>query len=209
MPITSGIFRKTHNHKVPVYMRKVAQIISIVGHPFITIPAFILIALLGNEITTSKLLVALLLIGGLFVPISIIIYYKTKKGTYSNLDVSDRLQRKSLFLYAIPLLAAVTTILYLTGQPRQLCLALLFALILVIISQVVNLYIKSSLHVSLNIYLSFLIITQNITAGLIALLLTGIIGWSRIKLERHTPKEVFWGILVGSTVSLLLLRVEQ
>jgi len=68
----------------------------------------------------------------------------------------------------------------------------------------VNLYVKSSLHVSMNIYLSFLIMPINATIGIIVLLLTGLIAWSRIVLGRHTFKEVWVGTILGLIIGLIM-----
>jgi len=73
----------------------------------------------------------------------------------------------------------------------------------------VNLRIKSSLHVSMTIYLAFLIMPLNYIAGIIVLLLSVLIGWSRIVLGRHTLKEVLWGGGIGLTIGLIMFYVEQ
>jgi len=85
---------------------------------------------------------------------------------------------------------------------------MLFATILVLISQVVNLFIKSSLHVSLNIYLSFLVMTLNLKIGILLFLFTGLLGWSRIELGRHTLKEVLAGGVIGLSISLIMFYIE-
>lgn len=189
-------------------MRTIATIISIIGHPLLTIPLFILVVMFGEKADAASVFIALLIIGGVFIPVIIWNYIKTKNGSYTNFDVSDKHQRKSLFWFAIPLLSVVTVILFLTRQPRNLCLSVLLALILVIVSQAINLFIKSSLHVSLNIYLSALIMTQNLKFGLFALIFTGLIGWSRVKLGRHTVQEVIWGLFTGAVFSVLMLTIE-
>ena len=98
--------------------------------------------------------------------------------------------------------------MYLTGQSINLCLSLLFGLTLVIISQVVNLYIKSSMHVAFHLYLSFLVMTLNLRIGLIALLITIPIAWSRIVLGRHTLKESLVGSIIGVLVGLFMMYME-
>jgi membrane-associated phospholipid phosphatase len=85
---------------------------------------------------------------------------------------------------------------------------MLFGLILLFILQVVNFRIKSSMHVSLNIYLSFLIMTVNYPVGIIVLLLTAPIGWSRVALGRHSLKEVLSGTVIGLLVSLVMMHAE-
>jgi len=60
----------------------------------------------------------------------------------------------------------------------------------------------------LNIYLAFLVMTVNYKIGIVILLLTGLIGWSRIVLGRHSIKEVVFGAVIGFTVSIFMFYVE-
>lgn len=189
-------------------MRKFANIISNIGHPLLTIPIFILIVMFGFEGFSKAALISFLLIGCVFIPLIIWMYIKSKNGTYSNFDVSDKNQRKSLFLFAVPLLLIITVILFATRQSKNLCISVLFALILLIISQITNFFVKSSLHVSLNIYLSSLIFTVNYKIGIVVLLFTGLIVWSRVILGRHTIKEVLFGLSIGILISLIMLKFE-
>jgi hypothetical protein len=100
----------------------------------------------------------------------------------------------------------ITLLLY--HITASLCLSVLFATLLLLVAQVVNLYGKSSLHVSLNIYIAFLLMTINFKMGLLLFLFTGLLGWSRVALGRHTLREAE---LVGSVAiitSLLMLYTE-
>jgi membrane-associated phospholipid phosphatase len=187
---------------------KIARFISIIGHPLLTIPIFITIVMFTYNDLPHAFFISILIIGCVFLPVILRMYIKSKKGTYTNFDVSDRIQRKSLFLFAFPLLLIVTIILFKTNQSRNLCFSVLFALILIVISQIVNFFIKSSLHVSLNIYLASLIFPFDYKIGIIVLLFTGLLCWSRVKLGRHTVKEVLFGFLIGSCISLIMLKYE-
>lgn len=189
-------------------MNKLAKYVSIIGHPFITIPIFVIIVMFSFEDFKTAVFISFLIVGCIFVPLISWMYIRTKRGLYTNFDVSIRTQRKSVFVFAVPLLAVVTAIVFATGQPKNLSLGVLFASMLIITSQIVNFYIKSSLHVSLTIYLSFLIMPVNLVIGIIVLLSTAIIGWSRVKLGRHTLKEVFVGMLVGLIISFAMLYFE-
>ena len=189
-------------------MKKIATYISTLGHPLLTIPLFILIVLFGNEDSSRAAPISFLIIGCVFIPVTIRLYIKSRNGSYTNFDVSDKIQRRSLYLFVVPLLLIVTIILFATNQSRNLCLGVLFALLLLILSQAINYFVKSSLHVSLNIYLTALIFTVNFKAGVAALLFTALISWSRVKLGRHSVKEVLFGLLIGTIISLILLKLE-
>jgi hypothetical protein len=188
--------------------QKLAKLISIIGHPLLTIPVFVIIVLFSTEKFEKALSISFLIIGCVFVPLILRLYLKSKNGSYTNFDVSDRKQRKSIFIFILPLLIIVTYLLFKKQENSGLCMSVLFATILVFVSQMVNLFIKSSLHVSLNIYLSFLVMTVNFRIGLFVFLFTILLGWSRIVLGRHTLKEVLSGGAIGLTISLLMYCTE-
>ena len=182
-----------------------AKIVSTAGHPLITIPLFVIVVLFSNNTTKSALFLTFLIVGCIFVPLISWMYLKSKNGSYTNFDVSDKKQRLSLFVFAIPFLVVVTTILYLTHQSEKTCLSVLFATLLVMVSQLVNYFIKSSLHVSLTLYLAFLAIPLSPGFGFSMIFLSIFIGWSRVVLKRHTIKEVIVGAIIGFTVGSIML----
>ncbi len=187
---------------------KIAKIISIIGHPLLTIPLFVAIMMFAFEDAEKAWLNSALIIGCIFLPLCLRMYFKSKNGTYTNFDVSDRIQRKTLFAFIIPIMIVVTIILFLIRPASNFSISVLFGTILVIISQITNLFIKSSLHVSLNIYLAALAMTANLQIGIVIFLLTGIIAWSRIALGRHTRKEVIFGCIIGLVIGTTMLYSE-
>jgi membrane-associated phospholipid phosphatase len=189
-------------------INKIANFISIIGHPLLTIPVFIMIVMFGSEPFSKASLISFLIIGCVFIPVILRMYIKSKNGSYTNFDVSNKTQRKSLFLFVVPLLIIVTVVLFATHQSKNLCISVLCALILVVVSQIINFFVKSSLHVSLNIYLSALIFTLNYKIGIVVLLYTGLLCWSRVKLGRHTIKEVIFGLTIGIIISVIMLKFE-
>jgi hypothetical protein len=187
---------------------KIARIISVIGHPLLSIPVFVVFVMYANEGFKKASFISFLIIGCVFIPVFLRMYIKSRNQSYTNFDVSDREQRKSLFIFVLPILIIVTFILFITKQSPNLCLSVLFATILIFISQITNLYLKSSLHVSLNILLSFLMMTMNFKLGIVFLLFTGIIGWSRIITGRHSIKEVLYGGFLGSIIGLIMVYTE-
>ncbi len=187
---------------------KIAKAISFIGHPMLTIPLFVATMMFAFEDFEKALLNSTLIIGCIFLPIALWMYFKSKSGTYTNFDISDRIQRKTLFPFIVPLMIIVTVISFKTSPDSNFSLSVLFATILIIISQIINLFIKSSLHVSLNIYLSALIMTVDLQVGIAVLVFSGLIGWSRIALGRHTYKEVVCGSSIGLIISSIMLYAE-
>jgi len=136
-------------------------------------------------------------------PLALKMHLNSKNGTYTNFDVSDKMQRQSWYGFAILVLLIVTIILFVTNQPRRLSLSVLFSLILLSTSQIANYFVKSSLHVSFTIFLSFLILPMNLMLGLLFLFFAVLVAWARLTLERHTVKEIIAGTIIGLTIGTL------
>lgn len=176
---------------------KIAKCISIVGHPLLTIPMFVVIALFNFESVEKASKISALIIGGIFIPLIVKMYRGEKKGEYTNFDVSDQVQRQSWYKYAVPLLAVVTVVVFVTGQGSVLCFGVLFSTCLLITAQLINYFIKSSLHISLNTFLFFMIFRMDVYMAVLFFLFIFLIVWARLTLKRHTAKELLAGILIG------------
>jgi hypothetical protein len=184
---------------------KLAAFISFIGHPLLTFPVFSIIVLFAYEEFQKALWHSSIIVMGIFLPLVVKMYWSTKRGTYTNFDVSNKTQRQSWYVFAIMVLAIVTGFLFVTDQPRPLCMGSLFSLILLLVSKLLNYIIKSSLHVSLNVYLSFLILPMNLMTGLFFLFFTVLIAWARLTLARHNLKEILAGAGIGFAIGIISL----
>ncbi|MES3016910.1 MAG: phosphatase PAP2 family protein [Bacteroidota bacterium] len=187
--------------------RRVANILSIFGHPLLTAPAFAIFMFFKLEDVELAFKHSIIIILGIFLPLSIRMYVNTKKGVYTNFDVSDQGQRQSWYIFATILLSVFTLYLFITGQPQNLCYSVAASLILLVISQCINFYIKSSLHVSVNVFLAFLMMSVSVAAGIMFLLFAGFVAQSRLVLGRHTIREIIVGALVGLIVGFIILVI--
>lgn len=181
---------------------RVANILSTIGHPLLTIPTFVIVVLSTYEDFYKASIISILLLGLVIVPLSIKMYSGSKNGTYSNFDISDKTERQSWYLIPLFLLLILTIILFLTNQSHIIKWNSLFFFLLLLISNFINRYIKSSLHVSLNTFLTFLIMPINLILGTLFLVFVLFVSWSRIILKRHTLKEVVYGGIIGLLIGL-------
>jgi len=177
-----------------------AKLISTLGHPFLTVPVFVVFLLFSIEPTRQAIYLSLLIIGGIFVPIGLKTLRGVRKGTYTNLDVSDQAQRQKWFIATTILLLVVTVIIWLTGQDRTLRLAVACALMLLVTAQAVNMRIKASMHLAFHVFLGLLILYFNWTAGILFLMFAPLLAWSRIHLKRHVWKEIVVGVMLGTVL---------
>lgn len=139
----------------------------------------------------------------LLFPISLWIFWNVKTGRYTNFDVSNRRQRQSLYVF-IEIVLAIFIILnrfFLTGIWDW---DFIFMLILLVVMQVSNFFIKSSMHTAFNIFVAGLFYIHGaenwVWIGWI--LLSVLVGITRIILKKHTPKEVLIGAVLGSLICL-------
>lgn len=110
-------------------------------------------------------------------PVIIWIVWNVKTGRYTNMDVSNRVQRKTLYIFI-----AVCIVSYLTFN-----------------------YIKSSMHTAFNVLVSALFFAFDVKIGFAWLGIAILVGITRIILKRHTVKEVFMGAGIAVLVSFIYL----
>lgn len=186
---------------------KIAQFLSILGHPLLLFPFLILIFNLND--TQNTFSHTLTLIYGIFFLVLIAwVYIGKRRGKYTDLDVSNKKERKSLYIFAIPLMLLVLVFLFYTNQPNYICISFSLATLMLIVSFGINFLIKISMHVSINIYLALAIIHVNLKLGSVLIVFTLLVLWSRLVLKRHTPKEVVTGLIIGSLFGATLLLIS-
>lgn len=181
-----------------------ARIISLVFNPFLILVflPFFLVLKSSENVSTSIYWAAyssIFLIG-----LGLVVFYMVKKGIFTDLDVSLRKQRPRLFNIIFGVAFLYLLGLYIFHAPRIL-FAMIFSLIFgVLVAKIINVRIKASLHVAT---VSALILGLVLGFGvrfIFLLLLIPLIGWSRVKLKRHTVSEVVTGGVVGSLLLLFL-----
>lgn len=139
----------------------------------------------------------------LILPISIWIFWNVKKGNYTNMDVSNRVQRNSLYVIIALVMVLYLIINYMIDE--QIDFTILFLFVLLILMQISNYFIKSSMHTAMNVFTAALFFSENAILGIIWLGIAILVGITRIILKRHTPKEVIMGAFLALIVSFTYL----
>lgn len=129
-----------------------------------------------------------------FVP-SLYMLYSLKMGYIEDFDMTDRKDRYGILsvILVAHIMNLILAFLYMTPEfiEKLLIVAIVYTTIYVI-----TFYWKISLHMSLNmIGITFI----NMATGwhyiwLYALI--PLVAWSRLKLEKHTPAQLFWGSVI-------------
>ncbi len=139
----------------------------------------------------------------LILPVILWISWNVRKGKYTNMDVSNRKQRHSLYLVVVAAAVCYLIINYLIDQ--QVDVVVLFLLLLLILMQISNFFIKSSMHTSLNVYTAALFFVLSPLAGAGWFIIAVLVGLTRVILKRHTAREVIMGSVLAAVVSFMYL----
>ena len=185
-------------------MKTVAQIISVVLHPFVTIVVMI-IASGWRHGSFSGTLSATAAVGTIAIlPVAVLILYKVLTGKWTTVDASRRLERPTL--YGVSLSAALFLILYLTTKNPDSVLVPgsvgTFGLLLC--AWIVNRWIKISLHMAFGSLATTVLIACGSIVGWGMLVLLPALAWSRLKLKRHTWGELACGAILGTMTGLVI-----
>lgn len=140
------------------------------------------------------------------VPVTGWIIWNVKRGSYTNMDVSDQRQRRSLY----PIITAALLLYLFVSyfQTQNVDTPVVGLLVLLLLLQASNYFVKSSMHTALNVYTSALMFEVKWYWGLIWLIITFLVAISRLILQRHSVKEVLSGAGIATAISVLYLFLK-
>lgn len=139
----------------------------------------------------------------MILPITVWIFWNVKQGNYSNMDVSNRNQRKTLYSFIAAAIAVYLVYEYFRFDRIDLVVG--FLMVLLLLMQLSNYFIKSSMHTAFNVYVAALFFALNIKLGILWFGIAILVGYTRIILKRHTVKEVISGAIIALSVSFIYL----
>jgi hypothetical protein len=179
-------------------MDVVARWVSIIGHPF----AMTLVMVLGaalhfsapREAFRTLLLVTLIAL----LPVAALMIRQVRKGSWSNVDASDRAERPLLFTVGIVALSVLLGAVLVFRPGSFLLRGVAGVLIMLAVCAVATRWIKVSLHMAFGALATTTLLALGSPAGWVLLALMPGLAWSRLALKRHRPTEVVIGLLVGS-----------
>lgn len=178
---------------------EIARWISILGHPFLLIPALV------AAVTVRRLppRQAAFLVGTVVlvavVPMLLLIARRVRSGAWTNYDISVREQRAGMYPVALAITAATALVLAWAQVPGPILRGVLAILVLIGLAALINLWLKISLHTAFAVFTALAVLpSRGLATG--ALVLALAIAWSRLELGRHTVAEVIGGALLGAVV---------
>lgn len=195
----------------------IAQFISIVFHPLLTnIYGFVLLFAYTNlgvfyHGQLSRFLFPIIIFSCLMPLIGLLIL---RSGGYiTSLSIDNRKERSLPFFVCFFSYMCQFYYFYQSMVPQWVLAVLLIPPILIVLSFVFNMFFKISIHtVSVGALLgASMSISYNISqinpfwVFIILFVCSGLVGTSRLLLKKHTSYEVYFGFLVGYSISYLTI----
>jgi len=189
--------------KHPSLIHNISKVISNFFNPLVSLLLFYIYLSIRQYSFKESLSYFLPILLMIMIPVIIWLIWKVKTGRYTNMDVSNRRQRKSLYIFI-----GVCVVCYLGFNYFKngiIDFVMLFILILLFAMQISNFYIKSSMHTSFNIFVAALFFNLSTGMGIIWLGIATLVGITRVILKRHTLMEVLMGAGIAFMVSFIYL----
>jgi len=192
---------------------KFAKIISIIFQPLM-MPLLTLLILFNSDTFIAfsiademKTFIYFLFIAFTVVLPTMIFLWLIKRGVISSLDMPEASERKIPFLISIILYFALYYLLRKLALPELVYLLLLGTILSIVVCFFITIIWKISIHMIAvgGVIGSLLALSIRLGADFIlpiyvVTLLSGFIGYARLKLYLHTPAQVYSGFLLGTAL---------
>ncbi|WNI37195.1 phosphatase PAP2 family protein [Chryseobacterium sp. SG20098] len=184
-------------------LHKISKVISDFFNPLVSLIIFFIYMSIREYSLKYSMLYFLPVLLMIIIPVVIWLVWNVKTGRYTNMDVSNRVQRKTLYIFIAVCVIAYLLFNYIRNG--YIDFVMLFILVLLFALQISNLFIKSSMHTAFNVFVAALFFSLNWKMGFAWLGIAILVGITRIILKRHTVKEVFMGAGIAFLVSFIYL----
>lgn len=192
----------------PGWLDRLARLISIVGSPpAVAIMGIALVAELTHDASTWLWAVGYLL---LVLPAPLLyIAWKVQHGEITDLDLFVRDQRLKPFLLTLASSTVALAVIYLGHAPRLLFILAAAIGLLILLLFIVTLWWKISIHCAAAALFALLVTGLIGSAALLIILGIPLVGWSRVRLRRHTVLQTLLGSGLGVLIAVTALAVYR
>ena len=177
-----------------------ARIVSIALHPFLVFAVLALVA--AWRVDPGSLVRTAFGIGAAIAIVSGFIWQRRRGGHWQTVDASRRQERPLLYLLALAVAGGYW--LWMGGRASATSAGVLAAVAMLCLAGVANRWIKLSLHMASLAFAGVVLLRLWPPAGVAALLLLPLLAWSRLRMARHTLREVLGGGMLGVACGLVL-----
>ncbi|UJP63461.1 phosphatase PAP2 family protein [Mongoliitalea daihaiensis] len=188
-------------------MEKLARFFSILGHPLLVGPAYVGLMAFDKLSTHQALLLLGMVLGVVTIPIIIHNFYKVKKGSYTNFDVSQREQRKGFYPFLLGLFSCINLLIYYLDFPQEVSVQTGVFTGMLLLSFAINYVLKASLHTAILFYICFSLLHLDLLWVVGLLIFAVLTAWSRVYTQKHQVSEVLVGGVLGAVFGFLALQI--
>ncbi len=140
----------------------------------------------------------------------ILLVIGVRVGIFSNMAISNRKQRPIFFLFSMIVLSFYAFSVMILNGPKILLFSSLYLAFALVILDIVNMKIKASIHVAaVTSFILLFSLLYGVAYFFIAIPFVFLLGWSRVKMKRHTKTEVFVGGFWGVTLTMIFYAVAR
>ena len=171
----------------------VARCTSILLHPFAVFAALSLLAAWKLDPASLPRTAV-----GMMVAVGVVwgfVLQRKRSGRWGTVDASRRRERPAL--YALALVVALAYWWWMGGGGSAASSGVLAAVAMLCVAGIANHWIKLSLHMASLAFAGVSLFALWMPAGIVALALSPLLGWSRLRMARHTLPEVTGGATLG------------
>ena len=178
-----------------------ARAVSILGHPMLVLP----VAALAVALARGQGREAVWMVLGFALFAALVMSYsrwQVRRGRWTHVDASNKDERGSLnrFLVVALIVSAVLALRY--GHNRELGLGLGLSAAMVALAMLTARWWKLSLHLAFVVFASTLLWSVAPWAGLLGFACAAAVAWSRLRLQRHVPRDLVAGAATGLLAGL-------
>lgn len=182
-----------------------AEVVSLVFNPVIFLLSLPYLVVYRETLSFSSA-IKWQLFSGFFVAIGLlVVYLGIRRGIFSDEDLSKRQEREEFYYFALILSFGYLLSSYiLRGIFFHLSLVGLGIFLAIIIFTITNKYVKASVHMaSLCGFIVAISILFSLQYLWHVVWVIPLVAWARLKLKRHTKKELILGGFLGILVTLI------
>jgi len=182
-----------------MWRRQVARSLSILGHPLVVSPLAAWIALASHTAGVQVLHLALTSFALLAFGVMLYSWVQVRRGRWGHVDASLPRERRSLNGFLLAALSVSAVVLWFQPHARGVAVGFTLSSFLVGTAMLTARWLRVSLHVAFVVFASIILWQVSLALVVGALLFTAAVGWSRLKLGRHSLAEVVVGAGLGFT----------
>lgn len=187
--------------------RKLARIVSILGHPLVSLPVAALLLAAHQGAGPARLSSLLLGLGAIAVGVMGYSRWQVRRQRWRHVDASAHGERRSLNRFLLLLFAIATLAAWAWAPQREFALGLAMSALLIATAMLSTRWCKLSLHVAFAMYASVLLVQLSWPACAAGIAFTIAVAWSRLALDRHAARDLIAGAIAGLLAGLAFWRL--